>query len=98
MKKHYTRIEVANRWKCHRSTVDFRIKQGDLKEIKFMGRWRIHIDDILLVEAVKPVRPRVYAPKPRKQKPQAVTVPMSVEVKLTIWSKIKKYIYDRIVK
>ena len=96
MKKHYTRIEVAKRWKCHRSTVDFRIKQGDLKEVKFMNKWKIHIDDILLVEEVKPVKPRAYVPRPRKQKPQAVTVPMTVEV--TLWSKIKKYLYDLFIR
>lgn len=98
MKKYYTRAEVAKRWKCHRTTVEYRLREGDMKEVKLpSGKHGILIDDIILVETLKPVNPRKYVSRPRKNRPKPAVAKL-VEVKVTLWSKIKKYIHDRIIK
>ena len=90
MKKYYSRNEVAKRWGCHPTTVDFRAKRGDLKFEIIKNRKRFHIDGLILLETVDPVRPQ-----PKKARKAKTVV---AEPKQTIFSIIKKYIYDRFIK
>lgn len=94
MKKYLTKQEVAKRWKCHKTTIDFRIRRGDLKYIEVNGKRKIHIDDVTLVESVCPVVPKRYAPKVRKAKVQHTKVAETQ----TVWSKIKKYVHDLFIR
>jgi len=90
MKKYYTRLEVAKRWKCHPTTIDFRVRRGDIKPEIVKNKKRFHIDDIVLLETVDPVRP--LQGRARKIKPEAV------QLKQSIFQKIKSYFYDRFCK
>jgi len=90
MKKYYTRKEVAKRWNCHPTTIDFRARRGDLKTEIVKNRIRFNIDDIVLVETVDPVRSQ---PGKARRKKIEITQPT-----LSLFAKIKKYIYDRFVR
>jgi len=96
MKKYYSKKEVAKRWNCHPTTIDFRVKRGDLKPEIVKNRKKFHIDDIVLLETVDPVRPRPgRAPRKKAEASQPVEVKQPTT---SIFAKIKKYIYDRFSK